>query len=396
MHLFCPGRKLQIDYASESITLVGNGSEDRLDILVTNHSTSPVDRIHVLYPHPVPTKWGLFSEVGGLLDATETWVNPTLHINRFFREGELLTHLEPNAGEFTEPSGRNAISQYFAVLLCNPFKVHEKIAYRGWILPGSYITTFQLTDERSKLTKSEWKLLRKLGWSIFTVHFAHPILPQEPRWMRLRGINGMVKNSAILPLERSLRKMIGIHSDTHEIAGPIDLVYRLDEHLSTAAFVTGVTQYSLLPLKVADLHDRVIKRGIKAENTETVYKDYRINIFPKNHRIVHEPSFWGDILPVGALINSLKTNSGGAETAIQWKAGLGNIESFSNNGMFYTRIRTSDIPTVIYALPWLALVGTLFEQFLNRMLVILVLVLLIILCSWRRKPRIQELTDLRR
>jgi hypothetical protein len=81
--VFSPGRTLQVDYAAESIRLSKGGRIDVLDILVTNHSQDPVDRVHIIYPQPL-----LGTERQGppsISDITNTFLENQSEFNDFYK-----------------------------------------------------------------------------------------------------------------------------------------------------------------------------------------------------------------------------------------------------------------------------------------------------------------------
>lgn len=380
MHIFCPGRALHVDYSAETISLVGGGSEDRLDVLVTNHSQEPVDRVHVVYPHPLPPTWRKFWEHGGLYDATDTWLEPASRFNRFFRPDELRVTPKPT------PPGSVPVEYDVTIKVPDPNVIGGIVPYDGRIMVGQKITPYQVGDNESRLNRLEWELLTRLGWSVFTIHFDHPLAYLQARWLRLCGVNGIIQTNRLIPPERAVRKMLTIHRDIFEIAGPLDVKHRLVDYLLAARLLLAQPKYKS-PFGLLGLQDKLLNRGINAPSSETVYKDWRINVFPKGYRLAHEPSFWGDIQPIGALINRIKDREGRSETVIQWKAGERNVTP-QFKGFFYARVRATDIPLIIYALSWLAVVATLFAESYNRLLVVFVLLTLVAVCCWRKKPKL--------
>src|SRR5262245_27843044 len=145
MHIFCPGREIHIDYAAEAVTLIGGGSEDRLDILVTNHSADPVDRIHIVYPHPLPLKWKKFVDRGGLFDATDTWLIQTSPLNRYFKPKELQT----TKVEGTTVREGTTVSVVNDVVLevPDPGDIARRVRYEGQIVGSQRITPYQVDDD---------------------------------------------------------------------------------------------------------------------------------------------------------------------------------------------------------------------------------------------------------
>ena len=95
--------------------------------------------------------------------------------------------------------------------------------------------------------------------------------------------------------------------------------------------------------------------GIEAPETETVIKDWRINVFTDFYRRIDEPSFWGDIKPAGGLSNLIVDKDGNGETVVQWKAG-DSIVTPQQKGHFGARIRAHELLLLVPLLPWISIV----------------------------------------
>jgi hypothetical protein len=83
VYLFCPGKILHIDYAAESITLKRGGRTDLVDLLITNHSVGPMDRVHFIYPHPIG---GEDDKVSSVEDLTPSLMEADSEHNDFLDE----------------------------------------------------------------------------------------------------------------------------------------------------------------------------------------------------------------------------------------------------------------------------------------------------------------------
>jgi hypothetical protein len=73
LHIFAQGSSLHVDYAAETIILVDGGREAAIDLLITNHSASPVGRVHFVYPHPVPIQTPRWRRRPFVSDITDTF-----------------------------------------------------------------------------------------------------------------------------------------------------------------------------------------------------------------------------------------------------------------------------------------------------------------------------------
>jgi len=72
-YVYAPEKRISLEYVSESITLLGNGSSEVvIDLLVSNRSADPLDCLFILYPNKFvavrslgsePSEIGLYEDV---------------------------------------------------------------------------------------------------------------------------------------------------------------------------------------------------------------------------------------------------------------------------------------------------------------------------------------------
>lgn len=206
--------------------------------------------------------------------------------------------------------------------------------------------------------------MASLGWSVLTIKFQIPMDPQEPRWLRLCGKTGILPQNVQFWLERELRKACGILRDSFEIAGPVDVKYRLVKSLNAASLsdVSGIAgKFSLL--KLQSLHHKLLSLGVMSSGTKTEYVDWRINVFGRSYRRYDQPSAWGDVVIAGALHNQIITRDGRSEYAFQWKAGKSHIPNPKASEMFGARLQAYIIPSYLLALPWVTFALALLALF---------------------------------
>jgi hypothetical protein len=347
MHVFSPGRRIELDYVAESISLVGGGSIDVLDILLTNHTPTQeaIDRVHLVYPHPVPARpQEKLDDARDITDYSWTWADPTSYFNRFYQTRE--THLNVQ-----NKTGFDEIS----IEMPNPNDITKTLNYGGYLKGRRRLTVYQVGDNDSILSEVQWDILSELRWSVFTIHFDESIEFEKARWLRLQCRNGIIHQNRIPRFEYAAKKLCGLATHTFEIAGPLDVKHRIISALKSAGAVSeGNPSYGAFREELLDLQQKLLCNGIERANTETIVKDWRINVFTDYYRKEDEPSFWGDIKPAGGLSNTITDRDGNDERVLQWKAG-DLIVAPQHRGHFGARIRVHEIPLIVPFLPWIAL-----------------------------------------
>jgi len=244
-----------------------------------------------------------------------------------------------------------------AITMINPSDVSNNVEYVGYIKGSHSVSPYEVRDGE-RMTTSEWSLLSALGWSVFTIKFNFPLLPREPRWLRVRGETGLLGINEMLPLERVIKRYLGVLSDNFEIAGPLDVRYRLTTVLKAAGVGKVASSSGIGRMLFQDLYRKLVTQGMNWEGTETLVKDYRLSIFPYEYRRCDDPIWWGDIIPSGPLLNKMRLRSGRLLSSYQWKAGEHIIAKRlqTRDGLFGVRIQAYDDPTFRLFLPWIALV----------------------------------------
>jgi len=341
LYLFAPKKKIEIEFAAESVNLLDGGSEAIFDILVRNHSKSLLDRIHIVYPHPIPST--RYDRSPYFQDITATWLIKDSNYNRFYQSEE--RHLEISSRE-----GFDVVT----VDAPDPQNVLEQLPYSGLISGKHYLTPFELA-EGQMLTTDQWKILSELGWSVWTVKFEIPIEADSSRWLRFRAWSGINRRNDLPRLERLLKKHGGVLVDYYEITGPIDMRYRMVSALMTAQTVLGSSQgYEHLRLELHTLH-QLLLMPIVDDHTNTVISDWRLNVFAPHYHYIDNLTAEGDITACGPGKNQLRDSSGRSVTCYQWKAGVRNIDPQSHGGRFQIFMHAHDVPNFTIALPWISL-----------------------------------------
>jgi hypothetical protein len=348
LHIFSPGKRLELDYVAESITLEKGGSEETIEMLLSNHSGEDIDRIHLVYPRALPN---FPDQPEGdqriFQDLTSTWLDINSPYNRLYRSiGDLrIEHLEVSGFAVTA-----SIRDLHSLAVVHP--------YRGWIRGHLKLTRYQ-PAQSLPLNDEEWAVLSRLGWAVITIHFESVIPPTEARWLRVFARGGRRPQNIHSFIEYWYRKLCGLLVDTFKIEGPIDLKERIVAYLRAAdQFAPSALDYHMkatLPVVV----EKVLTRGIEVANTETVVQDWRINIFWNRYRRIADPVPSGDIVASGPGHTVLLMDRKSVK-CYQFKAGMRNKVATSL-GRFVINISAEDIPLVVPALGWigilLAIVG---------------------------------------
>jgi hypothetical protein len=346
LYLFAPTKELEIEFASESVNLLNGGSEAIFDVLVRNRSRSSLNRIHVVYPHPIPLNVPHRSAY--FQDITETWLNKESRYNRFYQSEERHLNIARKEG-----------FDLVTVDSPDPQNVLDQLPYSGIVCGKHHLTPFELTDG-NRLTTDQWTILSELGWSVWTVKLEMPLERDSSRWMRFRAWSGVNRQNNMPPLERFLKKHGGKLVDFYEITGPIDMRYRIISALKTAgALQHQGEEYAHLRMELHGLHQQLLI-ALQSEGTQTIINDWRLNIFAPYYHYIDNISAEGDIAACGPGKNQLRDNTGRVVTCYQWKAGKRNIDPQTNDGRFQIFMHAHDIPNFTIALPWISLlVGVL-------------------------------------
>jgi hypothetical protein len=352
LYLFAPGKKLQIDYAAEAVNFLHGGSEAVFDILLTNHSRTEVNRLHIVYPHPILSKGTDGPRDPYFRDVTESWLDSTSQFNRYYETEETDLTVKPK-GPFHEVT----------VVIPNPSNIVDTLAYEGIISGPLSLLPYEIADGEG-LNVDQWSILSYLGWSVMTLILEHPLKPNAPRWFRFAARSGTDGRNRMSTLETWIRRACGQLVHNFEIAGPADMRHRIISAIKAAGLKKGTgDEYEYSVLQLHALHDKLLTRGIELDNTVTLVNDWRVNVFTTTYRRIDDPIYQGDIVACGPLHNEIRDRTGKIESCFQWKAGQSNVPSEGNGGRFRVRIRAYDIPIVWIILPWVSFTLALFAIF---------------------------------
>lgn len=353
IHIFSPGKRLELDYVAESKTLDRGEAEDIIELLITNHSPSreDINRIHIVYPHglpafpkPAPRDRRTFEDI------TPTWIEPESNYNRMYRSngGPRVT---PN------PGGGYLVS----ASIRDPKNPTQVISYDGVVRGDVELTRFQ-PENAASLNDEEWEVLSLLEWSIFTLHLQAPLHYEEARWLRVLGRGGTEPKNRRGVLKNWYYLLTDQLVDTFKIEGPLDVRDKLAADLRSVDEFYPNLLSNRMKLKLSDVIDKTLINGIEARGTETVIPDWRINILWNGYTRVPGPVASGDVTAAG--VERLVVHSDGTKAPChQFKAGAKNINPPTAGGKFVIDITAicSPFPGLALSLAIISLILTLLD-----------------------------------
>jgi hypothetical protein len=356
LHIFSPGKRLELDYVAESIVFRRGGSEETIEMLVTNHSTEGIDRIHVVYPRALPRfpKDERGRNGRTFQDWTATWLDPNASPNLFYQSTGTMRVDNPSDDGYE-----------LKVSIEDPQNPSVQYPYAGWIRGNLKLTRYQLDDE--PLNDQEWAILSRLGWAVITIHFESVIKPSEARWLRVFARGGPRAQNTHPFLEYWYRKLCGLLIDTFKIEGPVDLKERIILYLRAAApiHLEGLDRKTQLVLPI--VVEKVLRMGLQAPSTDTVVQDWRLFIFWRGYRRVNDPVPSGDIVAItGSQVTLMDFTR---IKCYQFRAGV-RSKQLTSQGRFLVSVSAEDIPVLVPALAWISVVISIFSAILAIMALI--------------------------
>jgi hypothetical protein len=257
LHIFSPGKRLELDYVAESNTLVRGATEDLIELLVTNHSSEDIDRIHVVYPHALPDFSSRpASDDRTFEDLTATWLDPIDRRNRFYQSIGKLQVENPFGDEYLVSL---SIRDLQSPAVTNP--------YKGSIRGDIELTRYHPANGLP-LNDDEWAVLSSLDLAIITIHFRSSIRPNEARWLRILGRGGRLPQNSHPFLEYWYRKLCGLLVDTFKIEGPFDVKDYVIAHMRAADQYRPNALSDRMKVTLVSVVQKVLNQGMEAAGTE--------------------------------------------------------------------------------------------------------------------------------
>jgi hypothetical protein len=351
VYICAKGQQIQLDYVSESIEFSNDSTEENiLDILLTNHSDSPINQVIVLYPHPFCYKGNkVFS--GEIRDITETYCEKSVYNRIYNAPGSSLDKFSTGDPAevkltITQPDPNDPIHDR---------KVNGIISGEHTITPWNIGTV-------------GWDILSEMGWAVFVCKFNQPIQPQQARWMRwLIGPGDATEWNKMPRWQRLYRIMLDSLSYHYEVIGPLDVHHRFWEGLLAykrecsephAKQKKNITQTTNL---IAEA-EKVIEYPIKSSPSTRFsglpplrIMDWRVNIFAPSRFKILPPIRTGDIRVCGAAPNTIKSIGCDPTPCYQWVGGEDHIRQ-RHSGRFGLVLDVEYVSLIPRLVQWIALV----------------------------------------
>lgn len=349
LYIFSPGATLELEYVAETKTLEAGGSNDLFDILVTNKATKgpngehipapTIDRIHVVYPHPLRFPRVVSAEQRDALpfkDRTFTWLNKDAIENRLYRSNDgPATAQDPDGGLLVKTSIRD------------PSDLKTVLQYKGFVRGTVTLTRFH-PQGSDPLNDEEWGVLTLLGWSVITLHFTSPIHSEEARWLRVSGYGGIELHNSRSAWSSWYHRWADQVEDSFKVYGPLDIrdKFTLDL-LSADEFHPGVIDNEK-KLTLSDVSTKVIQHGLGSVGTITNVRDWRINVFWNDYTSVPSPIASGDII-TDSIEHIIYHSDGTSAPCHQFKGGDKNKEPTAGGkfGITIVAVDSAPVPLVV-------------------------------------------------
>ena len=207
-----------MDFAASSVSLRKGGVEEVVDLLITNHSEEPVERVHLVYPHAIPATMAAGTSPS-FADISDSLLDQDSPYNELYP---------------TSVKWQPEVAGWRLILTTpDPSDIRRSLDYWGYVRGGQMLLPYEVADGEG-LSRDEWKILSGLGWSVFTLTFESPIANSEARWLRFYGKSGTLAQNVSSPIERAGRLMLGLLTDQFEIVGPRDIHHRILTALQAA------------------------------------------------------------------------------------------------------------------------------------------------------------------
>ena len=142
-----------------------------------------------------------------------------------------------------------------------------------------------------------------------------------------------------------------------EIFGPADVRHRILNFLDAATVGRRQTRAQRMAReKMSSLYEKLVTKGLKAEGTATLVKEWRLYVFTQAYDEVENPVAEGDVTGGGLKVVPLRQSTKNRRLkAYQWKAGSKNVPHSTRNGAFEIRIRAHEKSTAWRISPWLSI-----------------------------------------
>lgn len=376
LYVCAPGVHIRLEYVSETIELLKDGSSKVLvDLLITNKSPTPIPSLLIIYPNSfveVHKDLQAVDGFGEFKDVTNTFLKSDCEENwQYNIPGASLTEKSPPPGYLWQPP-QGAIPK--CIRLSDPINPLTEMEYYGVIQGSSQLVFYDFRPEH-------WLVLESAKYTALQCKFEIPLTPEIPRLVRW---DFHAKTAALNPtrgFKRIIRKSINNLYFIYQICGPYNVKKGLHTYLKSnltkdAHRVTGKVAPDMEPI-VKEATTSVIhalyEKGTDLPGTWTSANDWRIHINPSGvgGRLT-DVECEGDVFISGAMPNMVQSG----DTCVpyyEWKTGhrmmpnpvLPGQQVADHEYWFQINFQAKRQNYLVLFLPWLAIILGLFNFILN-------------------------------
>lgn len=375
IYIFSPGKTIEIEYASETITLLARYYSDTnrpstevvMDFLIKNaNNSSELKELYIIYPrafYNISIEDAFYKTSIGddelkqlencnIFDETPTFELKDHQFNRLLNDipCEMRTYWVENRLKLESKQP-------------DPDSPGKTICYDGYLCQnGMDIKLYETTPIQLFILMNLSK-----SFTIFQVQFKQGIGPGESQWMRWfvtePEVNFYEKKILRHLKDKALDRLIA----NYHILGSYDVLYQIQSYLKAFTMKDPNTKaHAKLKLEAGNLLSSLERL---TSNSKVIIKDWRIHVFPNQYWELSDISTYGDVKPAGDFPNILNPhplrNNYEAELVYQWKTGEKYIPVNEQklNGRFHISATIKDPNYVYRLLPWIALVLAIFALF---------------------------------
>jgi hypothetical protein len=364
VHVYSPGKTIQLDYVVEQIFLKRRGTaEILLDVLITNKSEEVIDKVFILFPHrmykiSIKNKSDIVrSSTGKCEDITESYLDHNSIFNTIYKlPGSEIIH----------SADENKMS--LNIKIPNPSNPVDELIYEGEIVGVSELQNYDFKESMHE------KILNDLNLSILINEFKTPLLKNRPRWVRWRITADQFSKDQLTGFQFVIRSLFDEIKLRYDIIGPFDVKARFIKKIGCFQKICSYDENpkrKKIAMFVSQLMQEISKPGFDNDNTVTLYPDWRITLFSNKFELDNIFKE-GDIQVSGTspspnyiendLIYSKRKRRKHyyrGDTFFQWKSGERNIGIQNYNGEFSIGFVAKHISTFKRLLPMIALLVSL-------------------------------------
>ena len=361
IYIFSPGKTIEIEYASETITLLAKyGDTNRpstevvIDFLIKNPSKKDkIEELYIIYPrafYSVSIKDNEFEKLKtcDIIDQTSTFTSPDHYFNRLLNDIPCDMNI-------------SKVDNRLKMILDqpDPNSPGKTTRYEGYLFKNK--KEIELYD---KITKIQLFILMNLSksFTIFRIQCDQAINPEECQWMRWFITEPTANFSPRNFFRHWKDKALDRLTANYHIWGSYDVLYQIKSYLK--AFIMGkptteTEAYRKLNSEAKNLLNLLEEL---TSNSKVIIKDWRIHVFPKEYWELSDINTYGDIKPAGNFPNILDPyplrNGYEIELVYQWKTGEKYIPANEQilDGKFHISAIVKDSNYMYRLLPWIALI----------------------------------------